>query len=119
MWNTFFDFSFDFSMAFSLIKRALIYFVLILCMLSYCQAWRPFAEEFDKLLRALTNVYPHGYTPRNTRLKGERDKREEKWKLCKVKNKIGQSWAWIQRHHQVNFRALSSPMDTVTPPKVH
>jgi len=22
------------------------------------------------------DVYPHGYTPRNTRLKGERDKRE-------------------------------------------
>ena len=35
------------------------------------------------------DVYPQGYTPRNTRLKGERDKREEKWKLCKAKNKIG------------------------------
>jgi len=35
MWNTFFDFSFDFSMAFSLIKRALTFFALILCMLSY------------------------------------------------------------------------------------
>jgi len=50
MWNTIFDFS----MAFSFIKRALIYFALILCMLSYCQAWRPFVEEFDKLLRALS-----------------------------------------------------------------
>jgi len=38
MWNTFFDFSFDFSMFFSLIKRALTFFVLILCMLSCCQA---------------------------------------------------------------------------------
>jgi len=40
-------------MAFTFIKRALIYFALILCMLSYYQAWRPFAEEVDKLLRAL------------------------------------------------------------------
>jgi len=54
IWNTFFVFSFDFSMAFSLMKRALTFFVLILCMLSYCQAWKPFAEEFDKLLCALT-----------------------------------------------------------------
>jgi len=41
-------------MAFSLIKRALIYFILILWMLSYCQACKPFAEEFEKLLRAFT-----------------------------------------------------------------
>ena len=54
MWGTFFDFSFDFSMALSLIKRALIFFALILCMLSYCQACEPHAVEFDKLLRALT-----------------------------------------------------------------
>ena len=54
MWNTFFYFSFDFSRAFALIKRALIFFALILCMLSYLQAWTPFAEKFDKLLRALT-----------------------------------------------------------------
>ena len=40
MWNTFFDFSFDFSMAFSLIKRALTFFALIICMLSYRQAWK-------------------------------------------------------------------------------
>jgi len=33
------------------------------------------------------DVYPHGYTPRNTPLKRERDKREEKWKLCKVKTR--------------------------------
>jgi len=38
MWNTFFDFCFDFSMVFTFIKRALIYFALILCMLSYCKA---------------------------------------------------------------------------------
>jgi len=54
LWNTFFVFSFDFSMAFALIKRALTFFALILCMLSYCQTWKPFAEELDKLLRALT-----------------------------------------------------------------
>ena len=38
LWNTFFTFSFDFSMAFVLIKRALTFFALILCMLSYYQA---------------------------------------------------------------------------------
>jgi len=52
MWNTLFHFSFDFSISFALIKRALNFFTLILCMLSYCQAWQPYAEEFDKLLRA-------------------------------------------------------------------
>jgi len=54
MRNTIFDFSFDFSMAFSLIKRALIYFILILCILSYFQACEPHTVAFDKLLRALT-----------------------------------------------------------------
>ena len=54
MWNTIFDFSFDFSMAYSLIKRALIYFILILCMLSYFQACEPHVVAFDKLLHALT-----------------------------------------------------------------
>ena len=50
MRNTFFDFS----MAFALIKRELTYFTLILCVLSHSQAWKPYSEEFDKLLRALT-----------------------------------------------------------------
>jgi len=54
LWNTFFAFSFDFSMAFSLIKRALIFFALILCMIFYCQACEPHAKESDKLLSALT-----------------------------------------------------------------
>jgi len=53
LWNNFFAFSFDFSMAFTLIKRALTFYTLILCMLSYCQAWKPFAEEFDNVMRAL------------------------------------------------------------------
>ena len=55
--NTFFAFSFKFSMAFALIKRALSFFALILCMLSYCQAWKPYAEEFEKLLLRVLTVY--------------------------------------------------------------
>ena len=54
LWNTFFAFSFDFSLAFTLIQRALTFFALVLCILSYSQTWKPFAEEFDKFLRALT-----------------------------------------------------------------
>jgi len=50
MWNTFFDFS----LAFTLVKRALTLFVMIICVLSDSQAWKPFAKEFDNLLRALT-----------------------------------------------------------------
>ena len=50
MWTTIFDFS----MAFDLLKRALIFFSLILCMLSYLHACEPHAVAFDKLLRALT-----------------------------------------------------------------
>ena len=38
LWNTFFISSFDFSIAFYLMKRALTFFALILCMLSYSQA---------------------------------------------------------------------------------
>ena len=54
MWNTIFDFSFDFSVAFDLLKRALIFFSLILCMLSFLQACEPHAVAFNKLMRALT-----------------------------------------------------------------
>ena len=50
MWNTFFDFSFDVSLVFTLLKRALTFFTLILYVLSQNQAWKPFVEEFDKLL---------------------------------------------------------------------
>ena len=53
MWNTFFTFSFDFSIGFALLKRALTFFAVIIFMLSYCHAWKLYAEEFDKLLRAL------------------------------------------------------------------
>jgi len=38
MWNTFFDFSFDFSMAFSLLKRVLTFLAMITLVFSYCQA---------------------------------------------------------------------------------
>jgi len=54
IWNTFFDFSFDFSLVFTLLKRALTLFAVIICVLSYSQAWKPFAEELNKFLRALT-----------------------------------------------------------------
>jgi len=53
LWNNFFAFSFDFSMLFALIKRALTSFALILFMFSYCNACEPHALEFDKLLSAL------------------------------------------------------------------
>ena len=52
LWNNFFSFSYDFSMVFIFIKRGLIYFVFILCMLSYLQACEPHVMAFDKLLRA-------------------------------------------------------------------
>ena len=52
LWTPFFDFSFDFSTALTL--RGLILFFMLSCMFSHYQAWRPFAEEFDKLLRALS-----------------------------------------------------------------
>jgi len=54
MWNPFFDFSFDFSMVFALIKRVLTYFALILCMLSYCHACETHAMALNKLLHAST-----------------------------------------------------------------
>jgi len=54
MWNTFFDFSFDFSMAFGLLKRALAFFVMLIFMLSYSQACESYAAMFDKLLWVLT-----------------------------------------------------------------
>jgi len=53
MWNTFLDFSFGFSMAFALLKRGLTFFAMIILEFSYCRACKPYAEKFDKLLRAL------------------------------------------------------------------
>jgi len=53
--NTFFDFSFDFSIAFGLLKRALTFFVMFFSMLSYSQAYQPDAMVSNKLfLWALT-----------------------------------------------------------------
>ena len=54
MWNTFFAFFFDFSMALPLLKIALTFFAVIIFMLFYCHTWKLYAEEFDKLLHALT-----------------------------------------------------------------
>jgi len=41
-------------MAFSLLKRALTFFVMFIFMLSYSRACEPHAAVFDKLLQALT-----------------------------------------------------------------
>jgi len=50
--NTFFAFSFDFSMALTL--RGLILFFVLILMFSHIHACEPHAVDFDKLLRALT-----------------------------------------------------------------
>ena len=52
IWNTIFDFSFDFSMALTL--RGLILFFVPICMFSHCQACEPHVGAFDEFLRALT-----------------------------------------------------------------
>jgi len=51
MWSTFFDFSFDFSIALTL--RGLILFFVLVFMFSHGHACEPHAVEFDKLLRDL------------------------------------------------------------------
>ena len=53
IWNTFFDFSFDFSMAFGLLKRALIFLVIFIFMPSYSHAGERHALVFDKLSHTL------------------------------------------------------------------
>ena len=52
MWSTFFDFSFDFSMALTL--RGLILFFVLIFIFSHGHACERHVVEFDKLLRALT-----------------------------------------------------------------
>jgi len=52
MWSTFFDFSFDFSIALTL--RGLILFFVLIFIFSHGHACEPHAVEFDKLLRAVT-----------------------------------------------------------------
>jgi len=47
MWNTFLDSCFDFSIGFALLKRALTFVVVIIFTLSYCHAWKLYAQEFD------------------------------------------------------------------------
>jgi len=50
----FFAFSFDFSIGSTLLKRKLTFFYMNIFMLSYCHAWKLYAQEFDKLMRSLT-----------------------------------------------------------------
>jgi len=52
--NTFFNLSFDFSIAFAILKIALTFFVMFIIMLSYSQACEPHVVVFNKLLQALT-----------------------------------------------------------------
>jgi len=52
--NIFCASSFDFSIAFTFMKRVINLFAMIICVLSHSQAWKPFVEGFDKLLCALT-----------------------------------------------------------------
>ena len=54
MWSTFMNFSFDFSMTFTFLKRVLTFLATIISMLSYYHACTPYSVEFDKLLRAFT-----------------------------------------------------------------
>jgi len=54
MWNTFFNFSFDFSMVITSLKRALTFVAMILSLFSYCHACEPHSVEFAKLLCVLT-----------------------------------------------------------------
>jgi len=54
MWTPFFTFSFDFSMAFALLTRALIFLIMFIVKLSQHHTSEPHTVEFDKFLRALT-----------------------------------------------------------------
>jgi len=53
-WTTFFDYYFDFSMAFDKFKRALTLFVPSLLAFSYSHYFEMHAKAHDKLLIALT-----------------------------------------------------------------
>ena len=48
--------AFDFSIAFALIKRALTFFALILCMLSYCHACEPHAVGGRQASKGLEGI---------------------------------------------------------------
>jgi len=54
MWSTFYDNTFDFSMAFSMFKRLLTFFASSFVVLSYLHHSAMHAVIYDKLLRALT-----------------------------------------------------------------
>jgi len=47
MWNTFSDFCFDFSIAFALLMRALIFLTILIIILYHHQACEPHAMELD------------------------------------------------------------------------
>ena len=47
MWNTFFDYSFDFSIVFGLMRRALTFFNVLILMLSHYHACESHAVVFD------------------------------------------------------------------------
>ena len=53
MWNSFFNFSVDFSIVLGLMRRALTFFNVLILMLSLCHACESHIMAFDKLLRAL------------------------------------------------------------------
>jgi len=53
MWNTFFYFSFHFSMAFALVNLVLTFFVVIIVVLSYSHSCKPHSIKFHKLPRPM------------------------------------------------------------------
>ena len=54
IWNIFLNFSFDFSVSFALLKRALTFLAMIISVFSYYHAYEAHCAEFNKFLRALT-----------------------------------------------------------------
>jgi len=54
IWNTFFDYSFDFSIIFGLMRKVLSFFKFFFLMLSHCHAYESHAVALDKLQRVLT-----------------------------------------------------------------
>ena len=53
MWSTFFDHTFNFSMAFDKFKRAITFFSMILLVFYYSHHFQMRTAAFDKLLQAL------------------------------------------------------------------
>ena len=53
-WTTFFDYSFDFSVAFDQFKRALSFFAMISLVFSYSHYFGMYAKAHDKLSQVFT-----------------------------------------------------------------